>query len=455
MRVTRIQNLAHVVTVDDDFTILADATIEITDGVISALHPDPHPHPHPETQLPRHAEADLQVVDGRGKLAMPGLVNLHTHLPMTLLRGLAENVDLQGFLRIVWAAEGAVMDPDTVRVGAELGALESLLAGVTTTLDMYFHHEAAHEGAVATGARHVGGPVFFDGPGPDGLAWAQRLDALAAWPERLRAIGGPTIPVAAMPHSTYTCSPDHLAEVCRVLTSQRTDRRLVHVHASENAAENADVLTRLGATPTQILAGAGLLDGAPSVLGHGVHLSAADRALVAAAGASVAHCPGSNLKLASGALPWTTVAADGIRLGLGTDGCSSSNDLDLWQTMRQTALLARLTSADPTAAPAVDIIRAATIDGARALGLGDLIGSLEVGKRADLILLDLDAPHLTPIHDLPALLVFAAGRGDVTDAFVDGRHVVHDRRSNLIDTSALLRRARERGEVAADAARDA
>ena len=216
---------------------------------------------------------------------MPGLVNLHTHLPMTLLRGLAENVDLQGFLRIVWAAEGAVMDPDTVRVGAELGALESLLAGVTTTLDMYFHHEAAHEGAVATGARHVGGPVFFDGPGPDGLAWAQRLDALAAWPERLRAIGGPTIPVAAMPHSTYTCSPDHLAEVCRVLTSQRTDRRLVHVHASENAAENADVLTRLGATPTQILAGAGLLDGAPSVLGHGVHLSAADRALVAAAGA--------------------------------------------------------------------------------------------------------------------------------------------------------------------------
>ena len=170
MRVLRIENLAHVVTVDDDFTILADATIEITDGVISALHPDPHPHPHPETQLPRHAEADLQVVDGRGKLAMPGLVNLHTHLPMTLLRGLAENVDLQGFLRIVWAAEGAVMDPDTVRVGAELGALESLLAGVTTTLDMYFHHEAAHEGAVATGARHVGGPVFFDGPGPDGLA---------------------------------------------------------------------------------------------------------------------------------------------------------------------------------------------------------------------------------------------------------------------------------------------
>ena len=197
MEVTRIENLAHVVTVDDDFTILANATIEITDGVVSALHPDPHPHP--ETQLPRHAEADLQVVDGRGKLAMPGLVNLHTHLPMTLLRGLAENVDLQGFLRIVWAAEGAVMDPDTVRVGAELGALESLLAGVTTTLDMYFHHEAAHEGAVATGARHVGGPVFFDGPGPDGLAWAQRLDALAAWPERLRAIGGPTIPVAAMP----------------------------------------------------------------------------------------------------------------------------------------------------------------------------------------------------------------------------------------------------------------
>jgi 5-methylthioadenosine/S-adenosylhomocysteine deaminase len=144
-----------------------------------------------------------------------------------------------------------------------------------------------------------------------------------------------------------------------------------------------------------------------------------------------------------------------VHLGLGTDGCSSSNDLDLWQVMRQAALLARLTSGDPTTAPATDILRAATIDGARALGMDDLIGSLEVGKRADLVLLDLGAPHLTPIHDVAALLVFAAGRGDVTDVFVDGRHVVQDRRSTLIDTSDLLHRARERAAIAATAAGEA
>ncbi len=465
-RRTRIEQLRHVVTMDDGFTILDDATIEITDGVITAVTAGPADHARPGDPVDP-VDPRVTVVDGRGKLAMPGLVNLHTHLPMTLLRGLAENVDLQGFLARVWAAEGAVMDPDTVRLGAELGALESLLAGCTTQLDMYFHHEQAHEGALLAGSRHVGGPVFFDGPGPDGLAWEQRLERLAAWPAQLQAPGtrsgrpAPFVPAAVMPHSTYTCSPGHLRDLADALSSwPAAVRPLVHVHASENPAENADVLARHGRTPTRVLADAGLLPGIPAsgagslrtVLGHAVHLDAADRALVREAGATVAHCPGSNLKLASGALPWQAYRRDGVRLGLGTDGCASSNDLDLWATTRQTALLARLTTGDPTVAPAVDILRAATIEGARALGIEDLIGSLEVGKRADLILIDLEAAHLTPAHDLAALLVFAAGRGDVTDVFVDGDLVVQDRASTRIDTSDLLARARERGRVAALAA---
>ena len=188
------------------------------------------------------------------------------------------------------------------------------------------------------------------------------------------------------------------------------------------------------------------------MLGHGVHLTAGDRELVARAGAAIGHCPGSNSKLASGALHWETVRDSGIRLGLGTDGCSSSNDLDMWQAMRQAALLARLTSGRPDVASAAEVLRAATIEGARALGLGDEIGSVEVGKRADLVLVDLAAPHLTPVHDVPALLVFAAGRGDVTDVLVDGRVVVRDRRSTLLDTDDLLARARTRGEVARAAA---
>jgi len=396
------------------------------------------------------------VIDATGKLVLPGLVNLHTHLPMTLLRGLAENLDLDGFLQHLWAAEAAVMDEETVKLGATLGALESLLAGCTTQLDMYFHHEATHRGAVAAGSRHVIGPVFFDGPGPDGRAWPDRLAGLRAWPALLDEIGGPRVPVCAMPHATYTCSPDNLTEVVATLrevlaTSDRPG--LLTTHVSETAAENAGIRERYDATPTELLARAGWLEpDLPLVLGHGVHLTEGDKALVVAAGASIGHCPGSNLKLASGALHWEEVQAAGIRLGVGTDGCSSSNDLDMWQAMRQAALLARLTSGRPDVASATEVLRAATIEGARALGLGDEIGSVEVGKRADLVLVDLSAPHLTPVHDVAALLVFAAGRGDVTDVLVDGQVLVRDRRSTRLDTDDLLTRARARGEVARAAA---
>ena len=441
-----MRDLAVVVTVDAQDTVLHDVTVVVEDGVITSIGAD-----DPVGTLA--ADLDTVVIDGRGHLALPGLVNLHTHLPMTLLRGIAEGVDLQGFLERVWAAEGAVMDPATVELGATLGALESLLGGCTTQLDMYFHHEAAHRGAVTAGARHVGGPTFFDGPGPDGLAWDERMAGLRAWPQALREAAGPHVPVAAMPHSTYTCSPDHLAEVATVL-GELTDRGVLHTHVSENAAENADLAARLGATPTELLGGAGCLDrdGIRVVAGHGVHLSDTDRALLAGAGAAVAHCPGSNLKLASGARDWQRWRADGIRMGIGTDGCASSNDLDMWQAMRQTAHLAALTSGRPDIG-ASEILRAATIDGAAALGMDDLVGSLEVGKRADLVLLDLEQPHLTPVHDVPALLVHAAGRGDVTHVLVDGRIVVADRRSTCVDQGDLLARAHDRGRTAAVAAR--
>lgn len=448
-----VRDLAIVVTVDATDSVLCDLSIAVEDGVITEIG---------EVE----ARDGDEVLDGRGRLALPGLVNLHTHLPMTLLRGIAEGVDLQGFLERVWAAEGAVMDPATVELGATLGALESLLGGCTTQLDMYFHHEAAHRGAVAAGSRHVGGPTFFDGPGPDGLSWDERMAGLRAWPGQLREVGGPEVPVAAMPHATYTNSVEHLAEVASVL-AELTPAGVLHTHASENAAENADLLERVGATPTALLARAGWLPphrdsdddgvgpgGGPRVvLGHGVHLTDDDRATAAAAGAAVAHCPSSNLKLASGALDWQRWRADGIRLGIGTDGCASSNDLDMWQAMRQAAHLAALTSGHPEV-DAAQVLRAATIDGAAALGLDSLVGSLEVGKRADIVLVDLDQPHLTPVHDVPALLVHAAGRGDVTDVVVDGIIVVRERRSTQVDTPELLDRCRARAREAATAAHD-
>ncbi len=456
---TVVTNARYVLTVDAHDTVREHATITIENGIITSIE-DPVTGTEPHDRGGEDDEAT--VIDATGCLVMPGLVNLHTHLPMTLLRGLAEDVDLDGFLQRVWAAEAAVMDPDTVELGATLGALESLLGGCTTQLDMYVHHEAAHRGAVAAGSRHVGGPVFFDGPGPDGLEWDERVDRLRAWRRELETVGGPRVPVAAMPHSTYTCSPEHLAEVAALLREvvgatapdAEGPRPLLHTHVSETAAENAAVAQQHGGrTPTEVLADADWLHGdVPVVAGHGVHLSADDLRRLAAAGGAVAHCPGSNLKLASGALPWAATRGSGVLLGLGTDGCSSSNDLDMWQAMRQAALLARLTSGRPDVAGAHEVVRAATLDGARALGLGDLVGSIEPGKRADLVVVDLERPHLTPVHDVHALVVFAAGRADVRDVLVDGVPVVRDGRSTRVDEPRLLARARERGAAARAAA---
>jgi 5-methylthioadenosine/S-adenosylhomocysteine deaminase len=445
VRATLLADVGIVVTVDAGDRILRDTSILVEDGTITAVG-------RLEELRPRAEEVRAEVVTASHRLALPGLVNLHTHLPMTLLRGLAEDVDLQGFLTRVWAAEGAVMDPETVELGAALGALESLRGGVTTTLDMYFHHEAAHRGARRLGLRHAIGPVFFDTLGPDGIAWEDRLASLDAWRGAVAdeiADGAPRIPLLAAPHATYTNSPGHLRE----LRAAMSGFAAFTTHVSETEAENAEVRARHGASPTQVLADAGFLDGDLHVtFGHGVHLDAADRRVTADAGATVAHCPGSNLKLASGALPWEAYRAEGIRLGIGTDGCSSSNDLDPWNALRQAALLARLTAGRPDAGRARDVLRAATIGGANALGLGDVVGSIEVGKRADLVLLDLDQPHLNPVHDVVALLVFAAGRGDVTDVWCDGLRVVAGSRSTRVDEAELVQQCRARAEVAARAA---
>lgn len=441
MTVSLIKNLDYIVTVDEKATVLKNASVLFVDGEIVALG-DVDSHPQ---------ASGAEVIDGTGKLLMPGLVNLHTHTPMTLLRGLSEDVDLQGFLKKVWAAEGAAMDPDTAFLGAQLGALESLQSGSTTQLDMYFHHVETHAGALTLGTRHIGGPTFFDFPGPDKKSWEQRLEFLAQWPSVHKEMGGAQTPVSMCPHGTYTISPEHLRDLTDVVKSW--DNGMMSIHISENRAENADVLHRYGMSPTRVLHGAGGLDGNLRVVfGHGVHLDEADRKIVVNANASVAHCPGSNMKLASGELHWRKFHDEGVRVGIGTDGCSSSNDLDMFQAMRQAALLARVTVGRADVTPAIEFVRGATIEGAKAVGLDHLIGSIEVGKRADLVLLDLEAPHLVPVNDVHALIVFAAGRSDVADVFVDGKQVLKNHHSTLIDEKELLHNARVRGAVAAKAA---
>jgi 5-methylthioadenosine/S-adenosylhomocysteine deaminase len=420
-----LRNADHVVI--GDGTALEHVDVAIDAGRIVAIG----------TDLDVQAR---EVVDLRGRLLMPGLINLHTHLPMTLLRGVAEEVDLQGFLERVWAEEARVMDAEGSYIGARLGALESLLGGTTTALDMYLHPEATHRGCVEVGLRHVIGPVFFSFPGPDGLSWPERMDLAQRWPQVLADIGGPYVPFALMPHAAFTVNRENLGELAAFA---RENGCLIHTHASENTKENDDTIAFSGARPVEVLDETGVLALAP-VLAHAVRLSASDQALVASRGASISHNPGSNLKLASGAADLVGYRGQGITVGLGTDGCSSSNDLDMFAVMRLAANLARLVREDPAAISAREIVQAATLDGARALGMADRIGSIEVGKEADIVALRLDAPHLTPLREPHTAIVFAAGRSDVESVWVAGARVVAEGHSTLVSHDTVIEAARER-----------
>jgi 5-methylthioadenosine/S-adenosylhomocysteine deaminase len=432
--VTSVDLLLHHIDVlcviDDDMGVIHDAAIAVADGVIT------HVGPSADIEGTVHARTRR---DMSGHLVMPGLINLHTHLPMTLLRGVAEGVDLRGFLECVWAEEARIMNPRGTEIGARLGAMEAVLSGTTTTLDMYFHPDAAHRGAVEVGLRHIIGPVFFNFPGPDGLDWPQRMAVLRDWPAQLRSMGGPDVPLALMPHAPLTVGPEYLRELAEFASAHGY---LISTHASENTDENEQTVAAYGRRPIELLRDAGMIDLQP-VIAHGVRINDAERAWVAAAGASIAHCPASNLKLASGVLDWPANRVAGITVGLGTDGCASSNDLDMFPVMRLAANLARLSTHDPAAVPARDVVRAATLAGAEALGMADRIGSIAVGKEADLIAITLDVPHLVPLRDPYVALVHAAGRADVTDVWVAGQQVVAARKPTKVDVPTVLRAATE------------
>ena len=411
---------ARVVTVDPLDRVLHDATIVIVDGEIAWIGPD--------GEAPAGADGD-RVIDAEGGIVMPGLVNTHTHLAMTMFRGLADDMDLDGFLGTLLPAEGRVLSPSTVEIGTRLAAAECLRSGITTALDMYFFPEAIHAAADPAGLRVLTGPVFIEFPGPDRMAFPDRL----SWAdEQLRST--PPGHRWVQPHSSYLLDEDQLSAIADL--ADRHGAR-VHVHSSETRAEMDQVRARHAGTPTEVLRRTGLLHDR-LVCAHGVHLTPDDIDLLAASGASVAHCPASNLKLASGVAPVAAMTRAGVRVGLGTDGAASANDLDLWQAMRLAAYVQKGVSGDATCLPAAQVLRMATIDGAAALGIDHLVGSIEVGKRADLIVLDASAPSLHPVHDPVSAVANAATRAEVRHVLVDGRVVVDDRRLTTVDVAAVL-----------------
>ncbi|PYQ11085.1 MAG: amidohydrolase [Acidobacteria bacterium] len=377
-----------------------------------------------------------QTLDARGGIVIPGLVNAHTHAAMVLFRGIADDLKLMQWLQdYIFPAEKNNVTAEFVRAGTRLAALEMIRSGTTTFVDMYYFEDQVAEACKEAGLRGVLGSTLIEFPAPDNKTIADAL----AYAERFltRWTGDPLVVPAVAPHSTYLASPETL-KAARALADRHHAPILVHV--SESADEQAQVRQRYGRTPTEQLQRLGILR--RGLLGaHGIWLTASDRAILKEAGAGIAHCPQSNMKLASGAAPVREMLAEGIRLGLGTDGAASNNDLDMFEEMLTAALLAKHGSGDPTVAPAAAVLEMATLGGARALGMEDRIGSLEPGKRADLVVVGLDEPRLHPLYDPVSHLVYAAKGADVRDVVVEGRVIMRDRRVITLDEKAVLAEA--------------
>ncbi|MEU9958272.1 amidohydrolase [Streptomyces sp. NPDC050982] len=412
-----------ILTVDAAGTVVPAGAVAVRDGEILAVGPAA------DLRARYTAAHDL---DATGCLVLPGLVNAHTHLAMTLLRGRADDVTLQGFLERVIRWESELLSAENVAAAIRVAIAESVRAGVTSTLDMYWFHEAAERVAHEAGWRLHTGPTFMDVPTPpDGMAYGDRLE----WARRDLADRDrrPGMRPVLFAHSAYTLSPAQLTEIAALA---REFGALLHIHAAENAAEVATVEERHGKRPVELLDSLGLL-GPDLLLAHAVDLTGPEIAALARTGTSVAHCPVSNLKLGCGIAPVPRLLDAGVTVGLGTDGAVSSNTLDVLRALG-TAALVHKAAGDPTAVGAEQAVRMATIEGARALGLDAHLGSLEAGKRADLIVLDLGGPHLAPRHDPWSTLAYSARASDVRDTVVDGRILMRGRRLTTLDEAAAL-----------------
>jgi 5-methylthioadenosine/S-adenosylhomocysteine deaminase len=374
-----------------------------------------------------------------GGLLMPGLVNAHSHSPMTLLRGQGEGLPLDRWLReVIWPREARI-EAEDVFWGMSLAAAELLRFGVTTTVEMYFHDDLLAQAVDAAGSRCVLTPGVVVAPGWERFGtWADRID----WTLQLREAYAdhPRIEVGFGPHSAYALPDEAVAAVGE---AARAAGAPVHLHLAETEHEGDEVSARHGgATVPQVLADLGLFDVDRVLAAHGVWLSEKDVALLASSGVAVAHCPSSNAKLASGTAAVSSLLRAGIPVGLGTDGPASNNDLDLWEEMRLAALLARQREEDPTVLPAPEVLALATAGGAAALGRPD-IGALAPGRWADLIRLDLDDPGFVPVlsdGDLAAHAVWSASRAAIRDVWVAGKQVVRDGECLTVDVGEACRR---------------
>ncbi len=370
-------------------------------------------------------------IDARGGIIMPGLINAHTHASMTIFRGLADDLPLMTWLNDhIFPAE-AGLTPEKVHDGALLACAEMILSGTTCFCDMYLFEDQVAQAAKEAGMRAVVGEVLFDFPSPNygsienGFAYTEMLI------DKYRK--DTLINIAVEPHSPYLCEPDLLEKAS--LLAQKKDLLLV-IHVSETKSEVSKIKERYGYTPVGFLASLGVLS--PKLLAcHCVHLTEDDIALLKKHDVKVAHNPESNMKLASGIAPVPELINRGVCVGIGTDGCASNNNLDIFHEISMAAKLGKVHTSDPAAMNAKSVLRMATIDGARALGLSGITGSLEMGKKADIIIIDTHKPHLTPIYNPLSHLVYAVRGSDVRTSVINGKLIMEERKLLTLDISEI------------------
>ena len=416
-----------VVTMDPQRRVIADGAVAITAGQIVAVG---------ERTVVEASCLAAQRLDAAGRTVIPGLINGHAHLPMTLFRGLADDQDLDDWLQhTIFPAEAMNVDEAFVRSGTRLGIAELIRGGITTVWDMYYYEMAVAEELAAAGLRGLLGQVLIDFPSPDAADHAAAMECITRFVDRWQ--GHALITPAIAPHAPYTVGDAHLIEAHHVALDRGCP---LIIHLAETRHEVAESVRLKGARPVEHLARLGVLS-ERMVAAHVVWAEDHELDLLVHHGVGVVHNPQSNMKLASGVAPLPQMLTRDMPVGLGTDGSASNNDLSLWEEIDTAAKLHKLINADPKVVSAQEAFELATIRGARALHLEAQIGSLEVGKRADLVVLEMEAINQVPLSSIYSALVYASKASDVRDLMVNGQLLLSNRRLTTLDDNAIEREA--------------
>ncbi|WP_456474038.1 amidohydrolase family protein [Candidatus Pyrohabitans sp.] len=412
-----------IVTMDKEQRILKNFSLAIDDGAIV------------EIAREIKGEADF-VIDAGNRIVMPGLINTHTHAAMTLFRGSADDLPLMRWLQEeIWPVE-AKLEPKHVYAGSLLACLEMLRSGITCFNDMYYHLGEVARSVAESGIRGVLSYPLLDIAGEE-----QGARLLGEAEKGLKAYGGkdPRIKVFLGPHAPYTCSRELLLKAKELAAEYRTG---IHIHVSETRDEVESFVRDKGMRPFEYLEEIGFL-GEEVLAAHAVHVSDKEMKLMRQRGVKVAHNPVSNMKLAAGIAPVAEYAKAGVTVSLGTDGAASNNTLDIFEEMKTCTLLQKVSTHDASVLPAQEVLRFATINAARALGLEKEIGSLEVGKRGDVIIVDTHKPHLKPMSNPVSHLIYAAKGSDVSTVIVEGKVIMHEGSFRTLDVAEVCRFAEE------------